>query len=146
MFTIFSQSVCIAQDEVIESSVTIPSQNNDTKNLRSAMGELNYKIEYMQDRYNALERDLEDLRKADKEQRKMISEQSLQRGSNDRLKNLETESDLLRADLAQIKEDMGLMKPRANNQNIDNEGQPWYSWPYLPAISVVISLIALIAR
>ena len=111
--------------------------------LTAAISELNYKIEYLQGNYTRLTRDIDELRTADNEQKKLSLEQGFHRADPDRIKKLELQQDLLRTELANVCEDIGRVKTQAAETTKPRPGQ-WHQWPYLPAVSLAIALLALI--
>jgi len=111
--------------------------------LTAAISDLNYKIEYIQGNYTRLTREIEELRTADNEQKKIILQQGFNRSDPDRIKKLELQQDLLRTGLANVCEDIGRVKTQAAETTKPRPGQ-WHQWPYLPAVSLAIALLALI--
>jgi TolA-binding protein len=117
------------------------------RSINTAISELNYKIEVIQGRYNSLGKDIEDLRKADRDQRQSISELGFQRPTAERIERMESELDLLRNDLAQCRENISFLKSGGKGTPPEQEEKKPWSFIYEPWVapaSLGISILALL--
>lgn len=117
-------SKAIANQDVIEASSAAAKAAAEKearidvqfKQTNNAIADLNYKIEYLNSRNNALSKDLDDLRTGMTEQKQSLAQIAMDRPGEERLNQLESEQSLIRADLAQLREDVGVMQSASDKQ------------------------------
>lgn len=127
-------------------------RTQDNKQLLSAISDLNYKIEYLQTNYNRLNVDIEALRAADRDQKKLFNDRisALPMPDMSRIENLETESALMRSEMAQIRADIAQIKGRSDYKtrvaaDEDSKTRILRS-PWIAVAALGIALIALIKK
>jgi peptidoglycan hydrolase CwlO-like protein len=113
------------------------------RELNSAIAGVNYKIEYLNARNNQLNKDMDDLRGSLKEQKNSISELNLGQPQEERIKGIETELSLVRTDLAQLKEDVGVAQSSADKPKPE-EKKEWYQAEWVAPTGLGISVLALL--
>lgn len=124
----------------------------DTAELLSAVSGLNYKIEYLQSGYNRLNNDIETLRIADRDQKKLFNDRlsAIPLPDVSRLENLETESALMRSELSQVRADIadikGRLAYRGEEVSEREKKDKILHSPWLAVGALGLALIALVAR
>jgi len=113
------------------------------RELNSAVAAVNYKIEYLNARNNQLNKDMDDLRDSLKEQKNSIAELNLLQPQEDRIKGIETELSLVRTDLAQLKEDVGVVQSTEDKPKPEEQKQ-WYQAEWVAPAGLGISVLALL--
>jgi hypothetical protein len=142
----------IQAEELSASSTTVAAPAvssapvSGTRELTTAIGDLNYKIEIIQSRYLNLTRDIDELRKTDRTQMKLIAEQGLNIPDPQRLKSLDAELTLVRSDLAQVREEVSLLKGSARETTKVVPEEKWYQSPWVGVTALGLSIIALLFR
>lgn len=127
------------------------------KSINTAIGDLNYKVEFMQQRYFQLNRDVEALQKISRDQQKSITDLSASGLTPEQISYLESELSLLRAELAQVREQISTMKSvpgiapesaaaAADEPKIQTLGRKVLHSPWLSVAAIVLSLAALAIR
>ncbi|MFH1367722.1 MAG: hypothetical protein ABII64_01220 [Elusimicrobiota bacterium] len=131
---------------------TVPVVSEDYTQLNSAVAGLNYKIEYLNTRNTQLGKDIEELRLALQEQKRLIVEQGMRVPSEEKINEMESELSLFRSEQAQIREDIGVMKSSKivrEGEDIQQE-KKWYEaeWvlPVVGGISVLALLVAVFRK
>lgn len=113
------------------------------RELNSAIAGVNYKIEYLNTRNNQLNKDVDDLRDSLKEQKNSLSLLSLRQPQEDRINEIETELSLVRTDLAQLKEDVGVVQSSEDKPKPE-ENKEWYQAEWVAPAGLGISALALL--
>ena len=124
-------------------STAVAALEDEGRVLNEAISSLNYKIEYLTSRNTQLNKDMDDLRETIKEQKSSIEELNTKQPQDEKLSEIETELSLVRTDLAQLKEDVGVVqstedKPKAEVQ------KEWYQADWVAPAGLGISVLALL--
>jgi hypothetical protein len=141
-------------------TVTVPEVASSTQSItnvrqvNAAIETLNYKIELIQGRYIQLGRDIEDVRAAERDQNKALVEQRLSLLDSRRLRSIDAELQMMRSDIAQLKEDVSLLNPGRPRTGVEvaaaepagSEAAQWIRKNWLGASALFISLITLVAH
>ena len=147
-----AQPVQVSTTVVAVQQVEPAVKKTDDRQLYSAISDLNYKIEYLQSNYNRLNVDIENLRIADRDQKKIFNDRisALPMPDISRIENLETTSALMRSEISQIRADIAEIKGRSDyrgqvNISRDNNEKVLRS-PWIAVAALGIALIALIKK
>jgi len=84
---------------------------------------------------------MDDLRDSLKEQKNSIAELNLLQPQEDRIKGIETELSLVRTDLAQLKEDVGVVQSSEDKPKPE-EKKEWYRAEWVAPAGFGISVLA----
>ncbi|MHB9156378.1 MAG: hypothetical protein ACYC5N_11950 [Endomicrobiales bacterium] len=130
------------ETEPLISTGTLTSRDD----VNAALSDMNYKIEVIQERYLRLNKDIDELRLADRDQRRILNEQILLQVDPRSIASLQAEVALVRADLAQAREDLSLLKNSVEERRPGREKTDLLHSPWLSVGALGLSLIALLAR
>ena len=142
-------------EEGSSSTVSVPiststSESGTGGETSSALLDLNYKLEILQERFIRLNKDIEDLRLADREQRRLLNEQILYQPDSKKIQNLVSETALLRSELGQVREDISVLNSKIIGDNPPQgeysffERYPVFKSPWMPVAAIGISVLAII--
>ncbi|MBN1622197.1 MAG: hypothetical protein JW871_06365 [Endomicrobiales bacterium] len=114
-----------------------------TQNLEKALFELNEKYESLWDKYVTLSNEFEELQVSSQKQNRLLLKQSLEQTDPERVKDIETSLGLIRSELTQIREDIGILKSEIDNKGTVS-GKKWYKSKWVIISSFGASLLALL--
>ncbi|HBU69483.1 MAG TPA: hypothetical protein DEE98_03765 [Elusimicrobia bacterium] len=134
-----------AQQQAVISTAAVAAAAfpREEREVNSALSDLNYKLEYLKGRYDSVSAEIEAMKKADRDLKKMISDQGALRLDQNRVKDLDAELGVIRSEIAQIREDVGYLKSMSAKSTEPSKTDILKS-PWVTAGSFVLALLALL--
>jgi len=129
----------------VVSTVTVHPESDEG----GAISTLNYKIEYMQSRYNSLLNDMDDLRTKLKDVKRIVAEQGQNQVNVKRIVEIDMELAVIRSEIAQMRQDISKISATPPEAAVPDEKDiktKILKSPWLPVSAVVIAVISLLVH